>query len=301
MGERKKENARELWLSRLLKLFMSMGFFIVSAGGNALGSLFGHESTGRCTTLYYHCVLPEQRSRFAWQMDMLLRQAIPVSVGHQEPLKRGKRYAAITFDDGFVSVAEQAVPELVHRRIPATIFVMSDSLGETPDWKGYPGRFMSVDELRSLPKDLISLGSHTRTHPFLPGLTEEDARGEIALSRVKLGAMLGTDITLFSFPYGAFNEGLITMCREAGYKRVFTTLPYRAQLGPEEFVSGRVRVDPTDWPSEFYLKLRGAYRWLPMAFAVKKRFKAMLSSYEVRSEFPLPQARPTAYNPKSEN
>lgn len=272
-------------ITRLLKLLISAAFFVLSVGGNALGSLFGRRPTGRCTTLYYHSVLPEHRSRFAWQMDMLLRQAIPVSVGHQEPLKLDKRYAAITFDDGFVSVAEQAVPELVHRRIPATIFVMSDFLGQTPGWKGYSDRFMSIDELRSLPEDLISLGSHTRTHPFLPDLTEEDARSEIALSRMKLSAILETDIRLFSFPYGAFSEGLITMCREAGYKRVFTTLPYGAQLGSEEFVSGRVRVDPTDWPSEFYLKLKGAYCWLPVVFAAKRRLKAMFASRKVSEEF----------------
>ncbi len=37
---------------------------------------------------------------------------------------------------------------------------------------------------------------------------------------------------------------------------------------------GRVRVDPTDWPLEFHLKLMGAYRWLPMAIALKRRLLA---------------------------
>jgi len=34
---------------------------------------------------------------------------------------------------------------------------------------------------------------------------------------------------------------------------------------------GRVRVDPTDSPIEFRLKLLGAYRWLPLAFSWKRR------------------------------
>ncbi len=88
--------------------------------------------------------------------------------------------------------------------------------------------------------------------------------------------MLGREFTLFAFPYGAFNERLINICKEAGYKRIFTTLPYPAELGPGEFVSGRVTVDPTDWPIEFYLKLSGAYRWLPIAFATKKKLRGYL-------------------------
>ncbi len=57
-------------------------------------------------------------------------------------------------------------------------------------------------------------------------------------------------------------EDLINICREAGYKRIFTTLPYPAELGPGEFVSGRVTVDPTDWPIEFYSEIE---RSIPLA------------------------------------
>jgi len=212
-------------------------------------------------------------------MDMLLKRNVPVSVRRREPLAPATRYAAVTFDDGFTNVADQAVPELVLRRIPATIFVTSDLLGQDPGWKGYPGRFMSVDELKQLPADLISLGSHTRTHPFLPKLNREQAIDEIATSRVKLERLLNREFTLFAFPYGAFNENLINICREAGYKRIFTTLPYPAELGSKEFVSGRVTVEPTDWPIEFYLKLSGAYRWLPVAFAAKKKLKSLFAAF----------------------
>ena len=89
--------------------------------------------------------------------------------------------------------------------------------------------------------------------------------------------MLGREFDLFAFPYGGFNQDLIKICREAGYKRIFTTLPYPAELGPGEFVSGRVSVEPTDWPIEFSLKLDGAYRWLPIAFAAKRKLKRIFT------------------------
>jgi peptidoglycan/xylan/chitin deacetylase (PgdA/CDA1 family) len=273
--ENKTETVEQALPTRLLKLGISVFFFGITTVRDALSRLAGRTPPGRCITLYYHCVLPQHRAAFARQMEMLLKRNVPVSVGRREPLAPATRYAAVTFDDGFTNVADQAVPELVLRKIPATIFVTSDLLGQDPGWKGYPGRFMSVDELKQLPADLISLGSHTRTHPFLPKLNREQAIDEIATSRAKLERMLNREFTLFAFPYGAFNENLINICREAGYKRIFTTLPYPAELGSKEFVSGRVTVEPTDWPIEFYLKLSGAYRWLPVAFAAKRKLKSI--------------------------
>ena len=42
-------------------------------------------------------------------MDVLLKRAVPVSVDRREPLAPGRRYAAVTFDDGFTSVADHAI------------------------------------------------------------------------------------------------------------------------------------------------------------------------------------------------
>ena len=109
------------------------------------------------------------------------------------------------------------------------------------------------------------------THPALPALNENDAKRELSESRAKLEKMLDREIRLFSFPYGAFNAKLIEWCREAGYERVFTIAPTLAFLDPREFVTGRMSVEPTDWPLEFRLKLMGAYRWLPVAFSLKRR------------------------------
>jgi hypothetical protein len=53
-------------------------------------------------------------------------------------------------------------------------------------------------------------------------------------------------------------------------------LPVLAFLEPKEFVTGRVGVSPTDWPMEFRLKLAGAYRWLPYAFAWKRRILSLV-------------------------
>jgi peptidoglycan/xylan/chitin deacetylase (PgdA/CDA1 family) len=211
-------------------------------------------------------------------MNALTLHAKPIASDHQEPLQPGQNYAVVTFDDGLLSTVENAIPELEQRKIPATFFVVPGLLGTVPKWKEY-GRdsicreeiIASADRLRELPDDLFAIGSHTMSHRLLTSLSEDEAKFELCASRAELEKLFKRTIKLLSFPYGASNERLFTLCREAGYERVFSILPFLAFTDPHEFVTGRVSVNPTDWALEFGLKIRGAYRWLPTVFAWKQK------------------------------
>jgi peptidoglycan/xylan/chitin deacetylase (PgdA/CDA1 family) len=192
-------------------------------------------------------------------------------------LASGKSYVAVTFDDGFENFITQALPELEKRNIPATVFVIASGMNREFGSDSYSEKLLSLEQVRSLPTSLVTIGSHTVTHPLLTQLEESEARREIYESRTKLEAMLNRRVTQFSFPFGGFNQKLASICREAGYERIFTTLPSFAFEQGDEFVVGRVRVDPTDWPLEFRLKLVGAYRWLPAIFSWKRKLISMAS------------------------
>jgi peptidoglycan/xylan/chitin deacetylase (PgdA/CDA1 family) len=183
----------------------------------------------------------------------------------------------VTFDDGLISFAEVAMPELVKRGIPSALFVVSRVLGVMPAWRRFSKkddipteRTLSASEILRL-DDSVIVGSHTQTHQFLTELDDEAARTEIASSRTDLRALVGRDVTLFSFPYGEVNLRGVAYCRDAGYGRVFTSLRELAFSSPGEFVSGRVNVDPADWPLEFTLKVCGCYRWLAAALRGETR------------------------------
>jgi peptidoglycan/xylan/chitin deacetylase (PgdA/CDA1 family) len=263
---------------RITKLSISLVYYVVTRTRETIRKLARRTSFPSCVVLHYHAIATEHRARFAAQMDVLKRFATPVTGGNEKLLRPGKCYAAVTFDDGFATVGENAVPELVLRQIPATIFVVADLLGARPTWDTLgeedilSERLMSVEELRDLPSDLITIGSHGLSHLLLPSISEEQATIEICESKRKLGRVLSREVSLFSFPYGAFNQRLIDICRATGYKRVFTILPKLAFTTPQEFATGRIAVDPTDWPLEFRLKLLGAYRWLPSGIAAKRYF-----------------------------
>ncbi len=245
--------------------------------------LVGRKPRKRCVVLAYHSVTDAQRSQFASQMDVLVRKAQPLRADVDECPPQRERYAVVTFDDGFQNIVDNALPELSKRGIPATLFVVTESLGGNRGWEHLGGddtrqeRVMSVEQMRQL-SSLVTIGSHTMTHPLLPSIEKSHLMQELSGSRLKLEQMLNCEVNLLSFPYGSFNETVVDGCREAGYKRVFTALPVFAFSQPGEFVSGRVGATPTDWPLEFRLKLAGAYRWLPYAYALKRRIRSVLGS-----------------------
>lgn len=263
-------------LTRIAKVLLGCVCYVVLAVRDFVRGLIGIAPSPSCVVLCYHSISPTDAGRFGKQMDVVLRYATPIRADNKEELVPGKRYCVITIDDGFVSASDNAIPQLIQRKIPVTIFISPDLLETTPEWITFDGdelgdeKVVSARVARSWPPDLVTVGSHTLTHPWLPGSRDEDARVEITESRNRLSATLGRDTHLFSFPYGANNERLIQLCREAGYQRVFTSLPTVAFSDVNEFVTGRVNTEPIDWPIEFRLKLFGAYRWLPKIFAIKR-------------------------------
>jgi peptidoglycan/xylan/chitin deacetylase (PgdA/CDA1 family) len=233
--------------------------------------------------LAYHSVPSEERALFAQQMDVLGRVATAIRADVQAPPEKGGRYAVITFDDGLESVFDNALPELRKRGIHATLFIVPEVLGGYPNWEYFDtpdpstDKVMSVQQLQEIPTDLVTIGSHSMTHPVLPKVDDARLRKELLGSRETLEKMLNREIKLFSFPYGACDQRVIERCREARYDRVFSALPVLAFTQPQEFLTGRVGVCPTDWPIEFRLKLAGAYRWLPYAYDLKRKIRSVIS------------------------
>jgi len=259
--------------ARALKFAVSLGFYAGTESIRALRRLAGLTTPPVAVVIYYHHVLSEHRERFARQLDHLMHWTTPLRGDRIEASWADARYSIVTVDDGWKSFADNAVPELARRNIPVTMFAISGRLGHSVDGIEFD-RLVTPEELRALDADVMTIGSHTASHAKMTELDAAEAMRELRDSRAQLEALLGHDVAMFCFPYGAYRDDLIPLCREAGYRRVFTCVPTLAD--PAGFVQGRVRVDPTDWPLEFHLKLMGAYRWLPAAIAMKRRLLAML-------------------------
>ena len=273
-----RPDGTDISMKRSLKMIISILYWAVFRIRCSIRSAMGLSIPGTCTVLYYHAVTSGQRNRFARQMDTILRLAKPVPADHREPLESGVHHAAVTFDDGYQSVVDNALPEMVKRKIPLTIFIPAAYLGEHPQWEVSPEIaeevIITTAQLRSLSSDLVTIGSHSATHKDITLLEAEKAEEEICGSRTQLESIVERDVELFSFPYGKYNQELVELSQRAGYERVFSTLPKLAMSGENEYVTGRVSTDPNDRPFVFKLKLLGAYSWLHVAIAWKRKLQS---------------------------
>ncbi len=265
------------------KIAISLAFHIVKTGVGLVSRAVGRPVPPRLIILYYHAVPSVLRRSFGHQLDTLVQRAKVVSAEYHEAVSATAHNVAITFDDAFVSVIENALPELRARNLPVTVFVPAGSLGRHPSWEledssADAGEVIaSAEALRSLPSHLVSLGAHSLTHPRLSQIPTEEARREIAGSGELMRDLFGIDVRTFAFPYGDYNAATVELCREAGYERVFTIVPCPVDPTSSEFVRGRTAVHPSDGRLEFYLKMSGAYAWMSYASAAKQWLKGLLT------------------------
>ena len=278
---------------RLVKLLISLSVACVDWVSAAIRRLFGGQPATECVVLYYHAVRAAERRQFASQMDALARLSVPVDIEDTEPLPKGRRYSAVTFDDAFISVVENALPELRARRIPCTIFVPTGSIGRHPSWIGPSHEdagevVASAEVVRTIAdQPLVRIGSHSVSHPDFRRLDDGQARDEFTRSKATLEEILGREVKSFSFPHGAHTQRSLDLARQCGYARVFTIDPVQLTDPREGFAVGRVRVEANDWPIEFRLKALGAYRWMSRASALKRDLLGIVRGGRVQ----VPQPR----------
>lgn len=81
---------------------------------------------------------------------------------------------------------------------------------------------LTWNQLRQLDENLITIGSHTRSHPILPTLSEALLQDEIAGSRLTLEEKLDRNVDLFSYPNGANSPDVAAVVRRH-YRAAVTT------------------------------------------------------------------------------
>lgn len=253
-------------LKRLVKVTVSCVYYAGVVAFRAVLMRYPGRGRGLKIVLAYHGVSDCEVERFAAQMDQLLNAG---DVTDLEESSVGARNAlCVTFDDALESFNRNALPVLRQRGIPSTVFVPAGNIGERPKWnvnEDFPygnDRVMTAQELAVLDKEFVSIGSHTITHVDLAKLSDEDALAELSGSKAQLEALVGYEVSCLAFPYGSYNAGTCAMAEKAGYRHAYSIEPSNVARDSMGFIVGRIRVEPSDWRLETWLKLRGAYGWL---------------------------------------
>ncbi len=127
----------------------------------------------------------------------------------------------ITFDDGYESVFNHAVPVMKEMKMRGVIFVLTEFIGKYNDWDVQLGdkrfRHMETGQIKELMSDGFEIGSHTCSHRLLTALGINELLREIKQSKLLLENLLMTEIISVSYPFGRFNEDVLKLTRDAGY------------------------------------------------------------------------------------
>lgn len=264
-------------IKRTAKLVLSAGYFVVLATRQLALHIISNRRQNLFLILYYHNVKSDQKKHFAHQMDMVLRYGKPIFADIDHSTTQHDPLIGITFDDGFYNTMANALPELRQRNIPVIVFIPSGCLGQPPSWIERNANLsrnetvVSIQQLKKLSKDNVLIAAHSVSHRHMTDLSEKEIWLELTESKRELESILGQTVDLFSFPFGEYTNEIIEMAKRAGYRHVFTIEPCPALARSDQFVRGRIHVSPTDWPIEFWLKIRGAYCWLDIAQKVKRK------------------------------
>lgn len=168
----------------------------------------------------------------------------------------------LTFDDGFRGVREHALPVLERFGWPCTVFVVSGLIGgrdlwtahQNPDGRTYP--LLDADEILDMQQRGVSFHSHTRSHPSLPTLADEQLDEQLAASRADLTALLGRAASYFAYPFGHLDDRVVDAVRRAGYRAAFSTQPGFNGPHVNRYRIRRLDVFGTDTPAMLLRKMR---------------------------------------------
>lgn len=164
---------------------------------------------------------------------------------------------AITVDDGHRTVFSAMRPVVLRYRIPVTLFIYPSAISHAP----YAMTWAQLQELKST--GLFEIQSHTYWHPnFHTEKTRRPADDyrefiawQLSRSRKALENRLTGSINLLAWPYGIYDDELISAARTAGYVAGFTLERRQAKRTDNVMAIPRFIVSDSDQGKAFEVLL----------------------------------------------
>jgi peptidoglycan/xylan/chitin deacetylase (PgdA/CDA1 family) len=136
-------------------------------------------------------------------------QVRPIDKTSAQPVLFKQPLISVTFDDGYETTYNEALPILQKHGIRSTQYILS-GVEKNP-------LYLSWDQVTAMQKAGHEIGCHTVTHPDLRTLSDDDVMSQLEGCKESLGARFGT-ITDFASPYGSADNRT-----RADIKKVFAS------------------------------------------------------------------------------
>jgi peptidoglycan/xylan/chitin deacetylase (PgdA/CDA1 family) len=223
--------------------------------------------------LFYHRIsddpdeLAVGRRAFREQMDYLasasyrvvdVLQAVDLLASGELP----PRTIGLSFDDGYLDVAEEALPLLADRGFRATVFVAPAVVDGWARFTWYETQppLLGWEEIVELDREgTLRFEAHSLTHPNLTALRDAAAREEIMGSKAALEARLGRPVQAFSYPSGLFGIRERELVAAAGFRCAVSCEPGLNTRATDRLALRRRQVDARDTLLDFRAKVGGGH------------------------------------------
>ena len=177
----------------------------------------------------------------------------------------------LMFDDGFKDFFSVVASELQRRKLPATIFVITDYTTDPVALNGE--EYLTWEEIEALAAVGVQIGSHTCTHPRLLDLPPHDIIRELANSKGAILSHVGqTDVAL-SYPFGQSSERISKIARSLGYCCAITGDLGPNSPGDDAFRLKRTVISSRDDVASFAARISGLTWWFS---ALRRLFRRPL-------------------------
>ncbi len=186
---------------------------ILRASGGIL-----HDSSSK--VLFYHDIYEQAKytfmatplSSFQRHLDVIADNGFVVASN----IAQAEKEVQICFDDGFKGIWDcRKLWEEKHWR--PTIFIAVELIGK----EGY----LSREQIKELSKEGFIFQAHGWSHQILTQFSQNELRREIFDSKKYLEDFLELPVTDFCFPVGCFSKCVMDACNDAGYRRMYSSIP----------------------------------------------------------------------------
>lgn len=228
----------------------------------------------RRVILYYHAIgdgpSAIQQSLFLRQMEWLVLHAEVLTLDQlvsgvgDAPLR-----VAISFDDGYASVAVQAEPVLRRLNITATVYLNTGWIGEScqraseRELGHMPGEhFMSWEDVRFLASRRWILGSHGVEHLDLTGVDDARLERELLDSKGMVEDKVSIECRHFSYTWGRYDQRVQRAVNHAGYQTAVSAIHGPVKAGSDRLALPRIDVSKQYSLADFQMIVFGHWDFL---------------------------------------
>ena len=175
--------------------------------------------------------------------------------------------AALTLDDGFAELADHATPVLRRLALPATVFLVAQTLtdaGQQVDWvdtpRTVPLTTLTRDQVLAMQDLGVDFQSHSWAHVDLTRLGFDACVDDLRSSRELLSDVLSRPVSMLAYPRGRHDAVVRAAAERAGYTSAFA-LPERGEP-PGPFAVPRVGVHRGN--GAWTVRLKSTRSYLPV-------------------------------------